>query len=249
MKNKNGKNNKNIISAENKKGVTVTPKKQSSIVKKQIKTVSIMHFKLLQKTLKGFFEIGEKILQIKETAIYDNWKNFVKDNFPFSYETSCRYIRVYEHFKDKPEYLEGKTIKDAYYEIGIKKSPIPIEYEEDGKIYTAGLEDFNESYDDELATIFNRKTVSGIKLEKYRVEIYGEELWGFREGYGRFPIADLLIPKPIGLPEIEWKDMKKNLCMLFEDYYAKIEMYENNGKIDAPDDTSFGIKMKNKYNR
>ena len=42
---------------------------------------------------------------------------------------------------------------------------------------------------------------------------------------------------------------EKNLCMLFEDYYAKIEMYENNGKIDAPDDTSFGIKMKNKYNR
>ena len=71
-------------------------------------------------------------------------------------------------------------------------------------------------------------------------------MWGFRRGYGRFPVANLRIPKPIGLPEIEWQDMKKNVCMAFEAYYAKIEMYENNGKIDAPEDTRFGTMMESK---
>ena len=63
---------------------------------------------------------------------------------------------------------------------------------------------------------------------------------------GRFPVADILFTRPAGLPEIEWKDMQKNVCMAFEAYYAKIEMYENNGKLEAPEDTRFGTMMESK---
>lgn len=227
MKNKNGKNNKTIISAKNKKGFTVQPKRQSSIVKKQIKTVNIMHLELLRKTIKGIFEIGEKILQIKETAIYDNWKNFVKDNFAFSYATAHRYIQVYEHFKDKPEYLECKTIKDVYYEIGIKKS-LDLPEAPKGRLQVATDQ---EELEYDLEQIFKVPCVSKVKLENYRIESAGKNgrIWMIDRSGMSMPVAQLYAIPPEGFPETEYHELFREVQIAFERYFEKIEKYEKMG--------------------
>lgn len=225
-----------------------------SLYKDEAKEINKNHNKLYALMKKGAliaFEIGEQLVKVQRflaSTEKDAFKTWAKKNLIISEETIRKYIKLYDYFYDKPELLNNLTLMEAYSEAGIstrKALPAPCD-EEDGKIYTAGLEDDDGTYDEELATIFKRKTRSGIKLENYRVEIYGEELWGFRRGMGRFPVADILFTRPAGLPEIEWQDMQKNVCMAFEAYYAKIEMYENNGKIEAPEDTRFGTMMESK---
>lgn len=225
-----------------------------SLYKNEAKEINKNHKKLYDLMKKGVliaFEIGEQLVNVQRFLASNDrnaFKVWAESNLEISPATIRNYIKLYDYFYDKPELLNTLTLMEAYSEAGIstrKALPAPCD-EEDGKIYTAGLEDDDGSYDEELATIFNRKTRSGIKLENYRVEIYGEELWGFRRGMGRFPVADILFTRPAGLPEIEWQDMKKNVCMAFEAYYAKIEMYENNGKIEAPEDTRFGTMMESK---
>ena len=225
----------------------------TSLYQEEAKEINKNHKKLHDLMKKGVliaFETGKQLFNVQRflpSTERNAFKIWAEHNLAICPKTIRNYIKLYDYFYDKPELLKDLTLMEAYAEAGIstrKALPAPCE-EEDGKIYTAGLEDDDGTYDEELATIFKRKTVSGIKLENYRVEMYGEALWGFRRGYGRFPVADLRIPKPIGLPEIEWQDMQKNVCMAFEAYYAKIEMYENNGKIDAPEDTRFGTMMEN----
>ena len=225
-----------------------------SLYKDEAKEINKNHNKLYGLMKKGVliaFEIGKQLVNVQRFLASNDRNAFnvwTESNLEISPATIRNYIKLYDYFYDKPELLNTLTLMEAYSEAGIstrKALPAPCD-EEDGKIYTAGLEDDDGSYDEELATIFNRKTRSGIKLENYRVEIYGEELWGFRRGMGRFPVADILFTRPAGLPEIEWQDMQKNVCMAFEAYYAKIEMYENNGKIDAPEDTRFGTMMESK---
>lgn len=225
-----------------------------SLYKDEAKEINKNHNKLYGLMKKGVliaFEIGKQLVNVQrflasnDRNAFNVWSEF---NLDISPATIRNYIKLYDYFYDKPELLNNLTLMEAYSEAGIstrKALPAPCD-EEDGKIYTAGLEDDDGTYDEELATIFKRKTRSGIKLENYRVEIYGEELWGFRRGMGRFPVADILFTRPAGLPEIEWQDMQKNVCMAFEAYYAKIEMYENNGKIEAPEDTRFGTMMESK---
>jgi len=225
-----------------------------SLYKDEAKEINKNHNKLYGLMKKGVliaFEIGKQLVNVQRFLASNDRNAFnvwTESNLEISPATIRNYIKLYDYFYDKPELLNTLTLMEAYSEAGIstrKALPAPCD-EEDGKIYTAGLEDDDGSYDEELATIFNRKTRSGIKLENYRVEIYGEELWGFRRGMGRFPVADILFTRPAGLPEIEWQDMQKNVCMAFEAYYAKIEMYENNGKIEAPEDTRFGTMMESK---
>lgn len=225
-----------------------------SLYKDEAKEINKNHNKLYGLMKKGVLiavEIGKQLVNVQRFLASNDRNAFnvwTESNLEISPATIRNYIKLYDYFYDKPELLNTLTLMEAYSEAGIstrKALPAPCD-EEDGKIYTAGLEDDDGSYDEELATIFNRKTRSGIKLENYRVEIYGEELWGFRRGMGRFPVADILFTCPAGLPEIEWQDMQKNVCMAFEAYYAKIEMYENNGKIEAPEDTRFGTMMESK---
>nr|WP_314782002.1 hypothetical protein [uncultured Treponema sp.] len=225
-----------------------------SLYKDEAKEINKNHNKLYGLMKKGVliaFEIGKQLVNVQRFLASNDRNAFnvwTESNLEISPATIRNYIKLYDYFYDKPELLNTLTLMEAYSEAGIstrKALPAPCD-EEDGKIYTAGLEDDDGSYDEELATIFNRKTRSGIKLENYRVEIYGEELWGFRRGMGRFPVADILFTRPAGLPGIEWQDMQKNVCMAFEAYYAKIEMYENNGKIEAPEDTRFGTMMESK---
>ena len=225
-----------------------------SLYKDEAKEINKNHNKLYGLMKKGFliaFRTGELLVNVQRflaSTERNAFKIWAEHNLDISPKTIKNYIKLYDYFYDKQERIEELTLIEAYAEAGIseRKALQACCDEEEGKIYIAGLEDDDGSYDETLATIFNRKTASGIKLENYRVEIYGEDLWGFRRGYGRFPVANLRIPKPIGLPEIEWQDMKKNVCMAFEAYYAKIEMYENNGKIDAPEDTRFGTMMESK---
>lgn len=225
-----------------------------SLYKDEAKEINKNHNKLYGLMKKGVliaFEIGKQLVNVQRFLASNDRNAFnvwTESNLDISPATIRNYIKLYDYFYDKPEILNNLTLMEAYSEAGIstrKALPAPCD-EEDGKIYTAGLEDDDGTYDEELATIFKRKTRSGIKLENYRVEIYGEELWGFRRGMGRFPVADILFTRPAGLPEIEWQDMQKNVCMAFEAYYAKIEMYENNGKIEAPEDTIFGTMMESK---
>jgi hypothetical protein len=59
-------------------------------------------------------QIGEEVYNAKmgrDQGVF--WKDFVKENFPFSVATANRYIRVYEAFKDRPEALRGETVADA----------------------------------------------------------------------------------------------------------------------------------------
>nr|WP_303932481.1 hypothetical protein [Treponema denticola] len=225
-----------------------------SLYKDEAKEINKNHKKLYDLMKKGVliaFEIGKQLVNVQRFLASNDRNAFnvwTESNLDISPATIRNYIKLYDYFYDKPDLLNTLTLMEAYSEAGIstrKALPAPCD-EEDGKIYTAGLEDDDGTYDEDLATIFKRKTRSGIKLENYRVEIYGEELWGFRRGMGRFPVADILFTRPAGLPEIEWQDMQKNVCMAFEAYYAKIEMYENNGKIEAPEDTRFGTMMESK---
>lgn len=213
---------------------------------KEINKLCEKLYGLMKKSALIAFDIGKLVYEAYVELQKKDFYDWVKQNLTISDRTASNYKKLYEYFYNEPERLKELTIMEAYVEAGItikKELPAP---KDDETVYTAGIEDDDDVEDKELQTIFKRPTLSGIKLSNYRVETYGEELWGFRKGFGRFPIADIRLTKPAALPNIDWEEMQKNVCIAFESYYAKIEEYENTGKIPVPEDTRFGTLMKNK---
>lgn len=222
-------------------------KTELKVKAKEINKVHLKLFSLMKECALKVFNIGELLSEIKYTYKEINFKDWIESNLAFSYTTANKYLKLYEYFYNNPDRLKELTIMEAYLEAGIAfRKELPAPEDEDGKIITYGDDEKDGIDDEELRTVFKRKTVSGITLDNYRVQAYQGELWGFRKGYGRFPVADLRIVKPTGLPEIEWDEMHRNVQIAFESYFAKLEEYEKNGAVLAPEDTRFGSLMKKK---
>ena len=228
--------------------VKTLAKTAKALNKERAREINKLYDKLYGLMKKGSliaFEIGELVYGAYGDLTKQDFDNWIEQNLTMSKQTALNYKKLYECFYNNPERLNDLTIMEAYAEAGItnrKELPAP----EEGKLITYGADEDDLIDDEELRTVFKRKTISGVKLENYRVEAYQGELWGFRKGYGRFPVADLRIIKPAGLPEIEWDEMHRNVQIAFESYFAKLEEYEKNGAVQAPEDTRFGTLMKKK---
>lgn len=218
------------------------PELQIGLNKETAKAVNALHTKLEVLLVKGTrlaYEAGRLLTAVMRECTKEDYRAWFKKYVKLPETTAWRYLKLYEYFCANPEALTKLSLMEAYIECGVKlKKELPAP-EDEGKIYTAGMENGEGNADEELRAIFERGTASGVPLDFYRVECYDGEMWGFRKGFGRFPIARVQITKPAALPAVEWNDMQRNLKIAFESFYAKVEEYEKAGTLPVPKDTRF----------
>jgi hypothetical protein len=199
-----------------------------------VREVNALHKKFIASMKKSAmiaFEIGQLLYTIRRNADASlPWIQFVKENFDFSYNTANNYIRTFEFFKEDPKLLEDKGKTEAYALAGLAG----VKAEKDGeekpsRIKFAG--DEQPEFDYDIEALFAEPCISRAKLKNYRVESFHEtnRLWLISKSGAHIPVVQLYTTPPQGLPDIEQKELLKNVQIAIEKYYERIEQYEEKG--------------------
>lgn len=188
----------------------------------------------MKKTAGIAFEIGKRLSYIRENMdVTIPWQAFIRDNFDFSYNTANSYIRTFEFFKEDPAMLKDKNKSEAYALAGITSLKPEKETKEAEaiKVKYAGDDQLDLDYD--IEALFNAPCISKAKLKNYRVESFHQSnrLWLINRDGGHIPVAQLYTSPPQGMPEIEQKELLKNVQIALEKYYERVEKYEEKGII------------------
>jgi hypothetical protein len=176
----------------------------------------------MAKGAEASFCIGKALFEIKmsrDQGIF--WKDFVKDNFEFSVTAANNHIRLFLRFKDTPDAVKDKTIK----ELNGDKERVNHAYNritEGGG--TAGGTDAWDA-------IFSMPTVSGAPLKNFRFEtVGGDSLWMYDRKAG-------MRARALRLEAFEVRPDTKNALALMmntiqsavERYYAALEAMDQDG--------------------
>lgn len=201
-----------------------------------VQEVNALHKKFIASMKKSAmiaFEIGQRLYTIRRNSDASlPWMQYVKENFDFSYNTANNYIRTFEFFKEDPSLLEDKAKTEAYALAGLAGVKAEKDDgEKHARVKYAGDEPPDFDYD--IEALFAEPCLSKAKLKNYRIESFHEtnRLWLVSKNGGHIPIVQLYTTPPQGLPEIEQKELLKNVQIAIEKYYERIEQYEKKGII------------------
>ena len=185
------------------------------------------------------FEAGRRLAAVKETLDHGQFLPWLEQNFQLSYRTAQNYIKLYDRFREEPAaILEDLSIQEAYVMAGVKKASSPklLEDGEDDELHFAGKRDL-EAERANMVAIFKAPTLSGVKLKNHRVDNVRGTVYVYRKDVGTVsPAMDFFLPRPQGLPELDWIEFQKGYVIATELYLAKLEQYESTGRIEAPED-------------
>jgi len=191
-------------------------------------------------TLVVAFELGRRLVGVKAALDHGQFLPWLEQNFLFSQRTARHYMKLYERFQGEPAaLLENLDVHDAYVLAGVKKAAAEESGDEDGegKLEFAGKRDLAAERA-RMVEIFKNPTVSGKELKNHRVENVRGQIYVYRKDVGIVaPAMDLYLGKPVGLPEPDWIEMQEAFVIATELYLAKIEAYEEAGRIAPPEDS------------
>ncbi len=182
------------------------------------------------------YEIGRRLAAVKKTLDHGQFLPWLEQNFGFTDRTAQRYIRIYDYFRDKPQQvLEELTLQEAYALAGVNRVMRKPPQESKVKIFHKPRDP--EAERAKMVWIFEQPTVSGKLLKKHRVENINGSIYVYRKDVGAtIHAADIYLPKPFGMPEIDWRDAMQSFVIAMELYLLKIEQYEEQGRISPPED-------------
>lgn len=186
------------------------------------------------------FETGRRLTAVKETLDHGQFLPWLEENFQLTDRSARNYMKLYDRFKDEPRaILEDLSIQDAYIMAGVKKAANPHlgEPEDElGPLKIAGKRD-EAAERANMVAIFKQPTVSGVKLKNHRVENIQGTVYVYRKDVGTVsPAMDFFLPRPQGLPEPDWIDLQNGYVIATELYLSKVELYEETGRLEAPED-------------
>ena len=158
----------------------------------EIKSYSKKVLDLLVTAAEKYFRLGEILFEVNSKATCHMTAKRYEEKTGIPERMVYTAIKVYKNFANNPEAIKGMTMREIAMTIGEKKEGEKNEVKQLG-YNIADLQDSNNSQEFELPTL------SGVKLEKYRVHTdrqSGNLYLISRDFGGSIPIAKLTVAAP-----------------------------------------------------
>jgi hypothetical protein len=173
------------------------------------------------------YQAGKILYEAQLDCDVYKWKDWVAD-LGISTTTVDRYITIYMAFKDRPEAIEDKTIKEAFAEAAAlfwAKSGTDARAERKAQ---AKYGIVNKQLLIDWEEIFAKPPVSKAKLTKYRFECPDKRsFWLIRRGINSpIKFMDLFTDVPDGDLKRPYEAMMKSIQGAMEMYYEQVEKQE-----------------------
>ncbi len=168
-------------------------------------------------------ELGDELLEVKDSLDHGQLKPWIEENFPFSYRTAVRYMNTALNKKDILKQLKGKKtllLTDAYGS-GVVKAASPKKESAPAGAARRGIP---KELGATAQALWDRKP--SVPLERFRVCARGGTVL-MKTPDMRNPIMVCSVTaEPIRGCEEAYEQLNEGLQVLFEQYYATIEAFE-----------------------
>lgn len=182
------------------------------------------------------YEMGRRLAAVKKTLDHGQFLPWLEQNFAMTDKTAQKYMRIYEYFREKPQaVLEELSLQEAYAIAGVNR--VMRKPRQSPEVIVMHKPRDPEAERAKMVWIFEQPTLSGKLLKKHRVDNVDGSIYVYRKDVGSvIHAADIYLPKPFGMPEIDWKQAMESFVIAMELYLYKIEQYEEQGRISPPED-------------
>lgn len=194
------------------------------------------------------FQIGKTVFDAISHVSPKRATEWLENELPFTSKTAQNYVKIYVTFEQRQAELEELTIMQAYAVAGInarKELPAPAgehQLQPGEEIFTAGKDgkedkEATESpemqrFRNEAKWLFKNQPLSGYSLKNYRVGIYDDRFFVFKEDGEHYLACDLLLPQTEALHE-DYLELRTGMQVELEKYLSKIESIESAESLEA----------------
>jgi hypothetical protein len=180
---------------------------------------------LFSNSIEKAIEMGDVLLEAKNSLDHGQFKPWVEENFIFSYRTANKWMNLALNKKDVRKLIKGNkvlSLTDAYG-VGVANTVTPKA--ESGAGTAPARKGISKRDLDMASALWDQP--SSVPLERYQVLAQGGTVLMKKKDVKGNPIMVCTVTAdPIPGCEEAYAQLNKGLQILFEQYYAVIEQIE-----------------------